>query len=247
VPDDVPRPGQREPADAGAAAPAAVDRATLARLLDTWGGFLDAGLPSLVFVCVYTFAGRRLGPALIVALAVSVALAVVRLLRRDRISSVITGVLGMAVSAVLAWRTGQPRNVFALGLVINSAFFVGYLVSVLLRWPILGVLVGLARQDRRRWHADPVLVRGFSLVTLIWVGMFAVRLCVQVPLYLADQVAALGAVRVGLGWPLTLATIVATFVVLKASVGERRWAALREDLVKAFTGAVEPRADPDGD
>jgi hypothetical protein len=225
----------------------AVDRATLARLLDTWGGFLDAGLPSLVFVCVYTFAGRRLAPALLIAVGVAVALAVIRLLRKDKVSSVITGVFGMAVSAVFAWRTGQPRNVFALGLLINAAFLVGYLVSVLVRWPVLGVLVGLARQDRRRWHADPVLVRGFSRATLIWVAMFAVRLLVQVPLYVTSQVGALGAVRVALGWPLTLATIVATFAVLKATVGPRRWTQLRDDLVKAFTGAVEPRTAADED
>lgn len=225
----------------------AVDRATLTRLLDTWGGFLDAGLPSLVFVCVYTFAGHRLAAALLIAVGVAVALAVVRLLRKDKVSSVITGVFGMAVSAVLAWRTGQPRNVFALGLLINATFLIGYLVSVLVRWPVLGVLVGLARQDRRRWHADPVLVRGFSRATLIWVAMFTVRLLVQVPLYLTSHVGALGAVRVALGWPLTLATIVATFVVLKATVGQRRWTQLRDDLVKAFTGAVEPRtaSDPD--
>jgi hypothetical protein len=219
----------------------AVDRRTLSALLDTWGGFLDAGLPSLVFVVVYTATGRSLRTALIVALAVTLVLAVVRLVRRDKLSSIATGVFGMALSAVLAWKTGQPRNVFALGILLNAGFFVGYLISVAVRWPLIGVIVGLARNDGSAWRRDPRLLSAYRRATLIWVAMFAIRLSVQVPLYLTNHVGALGAVRVGLGWPLTILTLVGTFVVLRAGVGPAAWAGLRDDLVKVFTGAVEPR------
>ena len=222
-------------------APAAVDRRTIGALLDTWGGFLDAGLPSLVFVISYTVTGRSLRTALLIAIAVTLVLAVVRLVRRDKLSSILTGVFGMALSAVLAWRTGQPRNVFALGILLNSVFFVAYLVSVLVRWPVIGLIVGLARNDSQAWRKDRRMLRGYQQATLLWVAMFAVRLCVQVPLYLTNHVGALGAVRVALGWPLTVLTLVGTFVVLKASVGPQAWAGLRDDLVKTFTGTVEPR------
>lgn len=232
---------EHQPADATKA----VDRRTLSALLDTWGGFLDAGLPSLVFVVVYTATGRSLRTALIVALAATVALAVVRIIRRDKLSSIATGVFGMALSAVLAWKTGQPRNVFALGIVLNAAFFVGYLISVIVRWPLIGVIVGLARNDGSRWRRDPAMLSAYRRATMIWVAMFAVRLSVQVPLYLTNHVGALGAVRVGLGWPLTILTLVGTFVVLRASVGPAAWAGLRDDLVKVFTGAVEPRTFAD--
>lgn len=220
----------------------AVDRRTLSALLDTWGGFLDAGLPSLVFVVVYTVTGRSLRTALIVAVAATLALAVVRVVRRDKLSSIATGVFGMALSAVLAWKTGQPRNVFALGILLNAAFFIGYLTSVIVRWPLIGVIVGLARNDGFAWRRDPTMLSAYRRATLIWVAMFVVRLSVQGPLYLTNHVGALGAVRVGLGWPLTILTLVGTFVVLRASVGPAAWAGLRDDLVKVFTGAVEPRA-----
>jgi Protein of unknown function (DUF3159) len=223
----------------------AVDRRTLSALLDTWGGFLDAGLPSLVFVVVYTATGRSLRTALIVAVAATLVLGVVRLVRRDKLSSIATGVFGMALSAVLAWKTGQPRNVFALGILLNAAFFVGYLTSVIVRWPLIGVIVGLARSDGFGWRKDPKMLSAYRRATLIWVAMFVVRLSVQVPLYLTNHVGALGAVRVGLGWPLTILTLVGTFVVLRASVGPAAWAGLRDDLVKVFTGAVEPRTVAD--
>lgn len=215
---------------------AAVDRPTLAKLLDTWGGFLDAGLPSLVFVCVYTFGGRRLGPALVVAVGVALVLAVVRLARHDRLGSVVAGLFGMVLSAVIAYRSGQARNVYLLGLVTNASFLLLYGISVLVRWPVVGLLIGLIRQDAREWRKDADLMRGFTRATLLWAAMFFVRLCVQVPLYLTDQVGALGTLRVILGWPLTLLVLVGTFVILRQSVGEGKWGALRDDLIATYTG-----------
>jgi hypothetical protein len=37
---------------------------------------------------------------------------------------------------------------------------------------------------------------------MMWVGLFALRLLIQVPLYLADQVAVLGLAKLILGTPL---------------------------------------------
>jgi hypothetical protein len=215
---------------------AAVDRPTLSKLLETWGGFLDAGLPSLVFVCVFTFAGRRLGPALVVAVGVAVVLAVIRLARHDRLGSVIAGLFGMVLSALIAYRSGQARNVYLLGLVTNASFLLLYAISVIVRWPVLGLLVGLIRQDAREWRKDSDLLRGFTRATLLWTSMFLLRLCVQVPLYLTDHVGALGTLRVILGWPLTLLVLVGTFVLLRQSVGEDKWVTLRDDLIATYTG-----------
>lgn len=235
---------------------AAVDRPTLAKLLDTWGGFLDAGLPSLVFVCVFTFAGRRLGPALVVAVGVALVLAVVRLARHDRLGSVVAGLFGMALSAVIAYRSGQARNVYLLGLVTNASFLLLYGISVVVRWPVLGLLVGLIRQDVREWRKDADLMRGFIRATLLWASMFLVRLCVQVPLYFTDHVGALGTLRVILGWPLTLLVLVGTFIILRQSVGEGKWVTLRDDLIATYTGdgaarirarQVGTEAEPDPD
>ena len=215
---------------------AAVDRPTLSKLLDTWGGFLDAGLPSLVFVCVFTFAGRRLGPALAVAVGMAVVLAVVRLVRHDRLGSVVAGLLGLVLSAIIAYRSGQARNVYLLGLVTNAGFLLLYAISAMVRWPVLGLLIGLIRQDVRGWRRDADLLRGFTRATLLWASMFLLRLCVQVPLYLTDHVGALGTLRVVLGWPLTLLVLVGTFVILRQSVGEEKWVTLRDDVIATYTG-----------
>lgn len=226
-----------EPAPhAGEDAPPAVDRSTLGSLLHTWGGFLDAGLPSLVFVCIYTFGGRNLRLSLLIAVGMAAVLAVIRLLRRDRLGSVLAGLVGMVLSAVIAYRSGEARNVYLLGLLTNAGFLVLYAGSVVVRWPIIGALIGLIRQDGNAWRREPRLLRGFSRATLLWAAMFALRLCVQVPLYLTDHVAALGTLRVLLGWPLTLGVLIATFVVLRQSAGEELWGDLRDDLIATYTG-----------
>jgi hypothetical protein len=142
----------------------------------------------------------------------------------------------MVLSAVIAYRSGQARNVYLLGLVTNASFLLLYAISVAVRWPILGVLVGLIRQDVREWRKDADLLRGFTRATLLWALMFLVRLCVQVPLYLTDHVGALGTLRVVLGWPLTLLVLVGTFVLLRQSVGEEKWVTLRDDLIATYTG-----------
>ncbi|GMA19503.1 DUF3159 domain-containing protein [Arsenicicoccus piscis] len=51
------------------------------------------------------------------------------------------------------------------------------------------------------------MVRVCNRLTLVLVGLFAVRLLVAVPLYLAGQVAALGIAKIVLGWPLYLAAV----------------------------------------
>ena len=44
-------------------------------------------------------------------------------------------------------------------------------------------------------------MRAFRRATLLWVGMFSARLLVQLPLYLAGAVVALGVARTAMGIP----------------------------------------------
>ncbi|MEL0200439.1 MAG: DUF3159 domain-containing protein, partial [Aquiluna sp.] len=53
------------------------------------------------------------------------------------------------------------------------------------------------------------------LVSLIWVGFFAARLAVQVPLYLAGEVELLAASRVVMGAPAYAGLLALTWIMLK--------------------------------
>ncbi|MGH3319222.1 MAG: DUF3159 domain-containing protein [Streptosporangiaceae bacterium] len=163
-------------------------------------GVADTGLPGVVFAVVYTVVG--LTPALWAAVGVGAVLLVVRLVRRETLQYAIAGFVGVALAAFVAHETGRPEDFFLPKLLINAGYAVGWAVSIVVRWPLLGVVVGLLMGEGVGWRRDPARMRAFTWASWLWVGMFAVRLLAEVPLYLAGQVVALGVVHLVLSWPL---------------------------------------------
>lgn len=181
------------------------------------GAFLDAGLPLALFTVVYVAAGRDLKLSLWVALGSGAVLAVVRLLRREPLQNVIAGFAGLGIAAYMANRTGQAEDVFLFGLLVNVTYGIAYLVSILVRWPLLGVLVGLATGQGMSWRADPALLRAYTKASALWVGLFAVRLAVQAPLYFAGeaQLGWLAGARLAMSWPLFLLVAYLSWVIIR--------------------------------
>lgn len=181
------------------------------------GMFLDAGLPLALFTVVYAAAGRDLKMALWVALGAGAVLAAVRLVRRDPLQNVIGGFIGLGVAVFWASRTGQAEDVFAPGLLINVTFGVAYLVSVLVRWPLLGVIVGIVLGHGFSWRDDPALLRAYSWASALWAGMFAVRLAVQAPLYFSgdEHLGWLATARLVMGVPLFLLVVYLSYVIIR--------------------------------
>jgi hypothetical protein len=183
------------------------------------GAFLDGGLPLAVFTVVYLAGDRNLRFALWVALGAGVILALVRLVRRDPLQNVVGGFVGVGVAVWWANRTGQAQDVFVPGLWINTGFGVAYVVSVLVRWPLIGVVVGVVMGQGFSWRDDPALLRAYSMATMLFVGLFALRLAVQLPLYFSgeDQIGWLATARLAMGIPLfALVAYVAYLVVRPA-------------------------------
>jgi len=183
----------------------------------TPGAFLDAGIPLALFTVVYAAAGRDLGLSLWIAVGSGVALAAIRLLRREPLQNVVAGLVGLGLAAFLAARTGRAEDVFLPGLVINVGYGMAYLVSIIVRWPLLGVFVGLVTGQGMSWRDDPVLLRAYTKASALWVVMFALRLAVQVPLYLAgdDRLGWLAGARLVMSWPLFLLVAYLSWVIIR--------------------------------
>lgn len=165
-------------------------------------GLIEAVLPSILFVVVFTITGETV-PAVLTAVGTFALCLIIRLIQRIDITPALSGAIGVLISAVWAWRSGEAENYFAMGLWTNGAYLAGLLISIIVRWPIIGVAVSLLKGEDQSWRTDPQLAprkRRYYLATWLWVGMFALRLAVQLPLYLAeDQVEALGIARVLMG------------------------------------------------
>ena len=206
-----------------------------------WRGILESVVPTLMFVLVMAVRPAALVAALLASLAISAICLVARLAQRQSPAQVVGGAVLVLVSALWAWRSGDASNFYATGLMINAAWLVACLVSLLIGWPIVGALmtlwhrvadepgksegsdgskeqeetnvpddVGAARPSA--WRTDPALRHvklRYHAGTWVLTLMFALRLVVEVPLYLAGAhaVSYLGAARLVLGVPLYAVTL----------------------------------------
>lgn len=164
-------------------------------------GLAESVLPITVFSAVYGVT-RELQPSLVAALVPAVLLAIRRLVLRQPVTQAVSGLVGLGLGAWLAMRSGRAEDVFLPSIWKNTAYAAVYAVSALVGWPLAGVVLGPLLGEGTHWRRVPARRRVYLLVTWLWVAMFGLRLAVQVPLYLAGQVAVLGAVNVPLGLPL---------------------------------------------
>jgi hypothetical protein len=209
------------------------ERVLLARAIGGWSGVIDSGLPSAVFVTAYVVSGSQLSIALWAAGICAGVLAILRLIRRQGMQQVLAGLVGVGVSAFVAQRTGNAEDFYLPGMLLNVTYGVAFLISILVGWPLIGVVVGLLTGEKFTWRADVVLRRSYAASSWMWVGVFLGRVVVQGLLYLAVKswgqdtlwFVFLGIARIALGWPLYLAAAYLTYLVLKgpiAAAKERR-------------------------
>lgn len=164
-------------------------------------GLVESVAPGVVFVAVFV-ATRELAPPVIAAVSVAVLGALVRLVQRAPVTQVGYGLVGVGIGALWAWRSGEASNFYAWGLLVNAVFATGVLVSILVRRPIVGVLASLLLRTGDDWRTRPALRRRYEVATWLWFGAFALRLAVQVPLFVLEEVALLGVARLVMGLPL---------------------------------------------
>jgi hypothetical protein len=186
-----------------------------------WRGILESVLPTLVFVVTWTV---TVDPAtnqgdLWLAVGLSVGLAVVftlaRLIARSPASAAIGGLVATAAAAALALWTGRAADNFILGLVTNGAYGSVMLISALIGWPLIGLAVGWLMNDGTSWRHDRRKRRVFFWLTIAWAGLFAVRLAVELPLFLTDQVTALGTLKLIMGLPLFAPLVAVTWLAVR--------------------------------
>jgi hypothetical protein len=180
-------------------------------------GIADSSLPALAFVITYTVSGSDLSLAAWVAVGVGALMAGVRLARRETLQFALAGFAGVAISAFIADRTGRAEDFFLPGLLLNAAYAGAYLISIAIRRPLLGVLLAPILGESKTWRDDPERFNAYMRASWIWVGVFALRLAVQLPLYLADAVLALGIAKTAMGLPIFLVAGWLTYLILNRS------------------------------
>jgi Protein of unknown function (DUF3159) len=181
-------------------------------LLEQMGGvqgIVASTIPVAVFVVVNLL--FALQAALIAALAAGVAIAIWRVARKQALQPAVSGLVAVGVAAFIAYRTGEARAFYLPGLLFSAACGLAFLVSVLVRWPLAGVIWHGINGDGQSWRRDRRLLRAYTLASLLWTLVFVARVVVQGLLYNADEETWLGVARLAMGYPLVGVALLGTF------------------------------------
>jgi hypothetical protein len=185
--------------------------------LGGWRGILESFLPGVVFIGTFAFTQDLLISAAAPTLAGIVAL-VVRAIQRIKLMPALIGLFGIVICSATTLFTGNPDDYFLPGLITNIAWLFALVISLLIRWPLLGFALGLVSGSLSKWRYNQRMRGAAYLATYVWLTMFVLRLSVQVPLYIADQVTWLGIARVTMGVPLFALVIMFTWMIIRAFV-----------------------------
>ena len=196
-------------------------------------GLVDSGLPAVVFVGVNSlvdaFAARStaLRAAIAAAVLTGLVIIVLRLSRKETVQQAVSGFLGLAIAVFFAARSGEARDFFKPGIYINAVYGTVFLGSVLIGRPLVGAIYAAVDGLGDTWRTTPRLRRVFSVCTIGWAAVFALRAVVQIVFYNADRPDLLAVSRLLLGWPLTIGAVALTVWFVRRS---HRRAAEREAL-----------------
>jgi len=208
--------------------PATVEEVVRGQLSTALGGrrgMLEAAVPTAVFTLMF-LTTHHLKLSVVVAVGCAAVLLVVRISQRTTPQFVVNSLFGIGIGALFAWRAArgggdandQALAYFLPGILYNLGYAVVMIFTIVIRWPIVGFMVGGVTGDPTAWHADRATVRLCSRLTWLLVLPCVIRVLVQGPVYLAgrnhwwDQdsaVAVLGAAKLAMGWPLQVAALAA--------------------------------------
>lgn len=207
MPEQVPdaRPGQQE--------------VTTSAFVEAFGGvrgLVDSALPATAFVLV-RLATDSLTTALYTAVGLGLAVLVLRVLRGQPLQQAVSGFLGLAVAVLFARATGSGEGFFLPGILTTAATGVGFVASLLLGKPAVGLALAAFDPSYARWKDHPPLLRAVRTATAFWAFTFFVRAGVAYFVYsrAGDNDGTLLIVINAVKWPLILAAAALTVVLVR--------------------------------
>ncbi|GHH64637.1 membrane protein [Kitasatospora indigofera] len=209
-----------ETAEETAAREAAASREAADTVMQAFGGvrgMIDMTLPGLVFIITYNIT-HQVSTAAWAALGLSALFVVVRLFKRETIQHAFSGVFGVAIGAWISMKTGKAENFYLPGLLWSVGYCVGLAVSALVRWPLIGVMLGPVTGEMFTWRTqNPGRLAAYTKATWAWVVIMGIKPVILFPLYFTGNVNLLGWLKVALGIPpMLLAMYITWQILLKA-------------------------------
>ena len=151
---------------------AVFDAQSLLKSLGGWVGIIESAVPPTAFLVIYSIWQNTVW-AVTVSAVLALASITKQLLQRKPLSQAIVGAVLTALSAWLALKTpGGAKDYYIPGFITNLAYGSVMLLSVLVRWPIIGLMVGFFKGWGVAWRKNRSLLTRFDLITGMWAGLF---------------------------------------------------------------------------
>ncbi|HWO63502.1 MAG TPA: DUF3159 domain-containing protein [Umezawaea sp.] len=163
-----------------------------------WRTVAESVVSRALFLVAYLLTGQVSASALVAVGGVAV-LAVVRLCTGGKAWQSAIGLLVVGVSALLAGSTGQAVDFYLTAVVLQAGGGVLFLVSMLARWPVIGLVMSTSRGESLTWRQDRRQLRRYYACTAVFLAKFAIATAVLVPLYSTGTVIPLGIAATLLG------------------------------------------------
>lgn len=183
-------------------------------------GIAEATVPALVFLVTFIITTDVLVSA-IYAVGLAAIASIIRLIQKQPLTQALAGVFGVAVSAAVALMQNDARGYYVIGFYISAAYGAAFALSMALKWPIMGLIYGWIRGEGIGWQKNLIRRRKYQIATLLMVVVFVARLFVQLPMYWANDVVALGTARLVMGVPLYALVLWFGWLVSRPSVAEQ--------------------------
>ena len=184
-------------------------------------GIIESMLPGLLFVICFVVT-NNLQTTVIASAALAVLQVVIRLIQKQSLMGVISGLVSIAICLIWVWTSHKAGDYYMLGFITNAVYSVFLAISLIVRVPALGLVIESIRKMPtenfgawlHEWLDYKPLKRAYMYVTGLWIAVFVLRLVLQVPLYLVNNVAWLGTVRLLMGLPFWALAIWVSYLII---------------------------------
>jgi len=194
-------------------------RSQLSKALGGKRGMVEGAIPTLGFTVTW-IVSQNLNLSLVISVGLAVALLVARIVQRSTVKFVLNSLFGITIAAIFALRSGRAEAAFLPGIIYNAIYAVILAGSALIRWPLVGFMIGGVTGDLTGWHEDRRLVSLCSKLTWLLALPCLLRVIVQYPLYVSHHAGWLGAAKLVMGWPLQIAALAAMVWLLSRDTTE---------------------------
>jgi len=218
------------------------DRTPAERVMAQLGGvsgMIYSSLPVLVFVGTSRLLG--LSAAVGAALGIATLILLWRLIRRESAQPAVSGLIGVVVCALIAYMLGESKGYFLLGIWTSLLWAAVFAASILIRRPVVGYIWSWLGGHDRAWRDVRRAVYAFDIATLTWVLVFTARFVVQRLLYDSDHTGWLVVARISMGWPLTAASAVVTYLAIRIAQRALQMATVIAEAATAGATPPPPR------